>query len=104
MATWRATRSARGAAEAAGRPAQEARASAATGRGWYAWLARGGLVAKGISFGIVAVLAIGVAAGRGGATTSRQGALHTLAMHTWGEVLLIMLAVGFACYAVWRLA
>src|SRR5438067_57204 len=35
------------------RPAQEARSTAASGSGWYAALARGGLVAKGVSYGIV---------------------------------------------------
>jgi len=88
--------------DASRQPAGEVRAKAATGSGWYAWLARGGLVAKGASFAIVGVLAIGVAVGTGGQTTSRQGALHTLAGHTWGEVLLALLAAGFAAYAVWR--
>jgi uncharacterized membrane protein YidH (DUF202 family) len=80
----------------------EVREKANTGSGWYAWLALGGLVAKGISFGIVGVLAIGVAVGSGGKTASRQGALQTLAQHTWGKVLLVLLAVGFAAYAIWR--
>jgi hypothetical protein len=80
----------------------EVRAKAESGSGWYAWLARGGLVAKGVSFGIVAVMAIAVAAGRGGKTTSRQGALQTLAHHGWGKVLLVLLALGFAGYAIWR--
>jgi hypothetical protein len=79
-----------------------AREKAEAGRGWYEWLARIGLVAKGISFGIVAVLAIGVAVGTGGKTTSRQGALQTLAHHAWGKVLLVLLALGFAAYAIWR--
>ena len=80
----------------------EARAKAETGSGWYAWLARGGLLAKGVSYGIVAALAIGVAVGTGGETTSRQGALATLAKETWGKVALIVLAAGFAAYALWR--
>ena len=88
--------------EASEHPAEEVRAKAQTGSGWYAALARGGLVAKGASFAIVGVLAIGVAVGAGGQTTSRQGALRTLAGHTWGEVVLVLLAVGFAGYALWR--
>lgn len=82
--------------------ASGARERAQTGTGWYAWLARGGLVAKGVSFGIVAVLAIGVAVGAGGKTTSRQGALQTLGQQAWGKVLLALLALGFAAYALWR--
>jgi hypothetical protein len=89
--------------EAAEHPARDVREKAESGSGWYAWLARGGLVAKGVSFGIVAALAIGVAVGSGGKTTSRQGALKTLAQHGWGKVLLVLLAIGFAGYAIWRL-
>jgi hypothetical protein len=83
-------------------PVREARAKADRGAGWYAALARGGLVAKGISYGLVGALAIGVAAGAGGQATSRQGALQTLARHGWGTVVLVLLAIGFAAYALWR--
>jgi hypothetical protein len=83
-------------------PARDAREKAESGSGWYAALARVGLVAKGVSYGIVGVLAIGVALGTGGKTTSREGALQALAQHSWGKVLLILLALGFASYAVWR--
>jgi len=86
----------------ANRPAQEARAEARSGSGWYAFLARAGLVAKGISFGIVGVLAVKLALGDGGKATSRQGALATLAQNTFGKVLIILLAIGFAAYALWR--
>jgi hypothetical protein len=102
MAPTQASRWARRGEEAAEHPAREARARADTGSGWYAWLARGGLVAKGVSFGIVGALSIGVAVGHGGKTTSRQGALQTLAQHSWGTVLLVLLAFGFAGYASWR--
>ena len=83
-------------------PAREAEEKAETGSGWYAWLARGGLVAKGVSFGIVGVLAIKLAVGDGGKATSRQGALQSLAQNGFGKVLLVLLALGFAAYAVWR--
>jgi hypothetical protein len=102
MATTQTWRSARRAKEAVAHPAQEARAKADTGSGWYAWLARGGLIAKGVSIAIVGILAIGVAVDSGGKATSRQGALQTLAQHTWGMVLLVLLAIGFAGYAIWR--
>jgi len=92
-----------GAGPRAEHPVRDAREKAETGSGWYAWLARSGLVAKGVSFGIVAALAIGLAVGSGGKTTSRQGALETLAQHTWGKALLVLLALGFAGYAFWRL-
>jgi len=83
-------------------PARNAREHAETGRGWYAWLARFGLVAKGVSFGIVSVLALKLAFGGGGKATSRQGALATIADESWGKILLVLLAFGFAGYAIWR--
>jgi Domain of Unknown Function (DUF1206) len=84
------------------RPVQKARAEARTGRGWYAILARTGLVAKGVSYGIVGVLALELAFGHGGKATSRAGALHTLAEQAFGKVMLALLAIGFAAYAIWR--
>jgi hypothetical protein len=84
------------------RPAQEARQRGRSGSGWYAWLARAGLVAKGVSYGIVGVLAVKLAAGDGGAATSRSGALHALAQESFGRIVLILLAIGFAAYALWR--
>jgi hypothetical protein len=102
MAATRSRESARRAERAVEQQAREARARAETGSGWYAWLARVGLVAKGISFAIVGILAIEVALGTGGKSTSRQGALQALAQETSGKVLLAVLALGFACYAAWR--
>jgi hypothetical protein len=84
------------------RPAEDARQRGRSGSGWYAWLARTGLVAKGVSFGIVGALAIELAVGHGGKATSREGALHALAGETVGRVVLILLVVGFASYATWR--
>jgi hypothetical protein len=70
---------------------------------WVERAARLGLVAKGVSYALVAVLAIDVIVGRGGETASRQGALRTVAAHPLGKVVLVPLAVGFAGYALWRL-
>ena len=81
---------------------EAARRTAEHGGGWYAVLARSGLVAKGVSYGLVGVLAIKLALGDGGKATSRQGALQTLAHHTFGKFVLVLLAFGLAGYAVWR--
>ena len=83
-------------------PARKARSDARAGRGWYAVLARTGLVAKGVSYGLVGVLAVALALGAGGQATSRQGALQKLASHSFGKVVLALLAFGFAAYAIWR--
>jgi hypothetical protein len=84
------------------RPGREARNKAETGRGWYAGLARFGLVAKGVSYGLVGVLALKLALGDGGEATSRQGALQQLARQSFGKIVLILLALGFVAYALWR--
>jgi Domain of Unknown Function (DUF1206) len=84
------------------RPVHRAQAEAQTGRGWYALLARTGLVAKGVSYGIVGILAIKLALGDGGKAASRPGALHSLAGQAFGKVMLALLAIGFAAYAIWR--
>jgi hypothetical protein len=93
------SRSARDVAE---HPVDKARRDARGGRGWYAWTARGGLVAKGISYGIVGVVAIALAVGVGGKATDRSGALELLAKNAFGKALLVALALGFAAYALWR--
>jgi hypothetical protein len=69
---------------------------------WVNALARIGLAAKGVSFGIVGALAGKLAFGDGGAATSREGALARLAREPFGKWLLIALAFGFGSYAFWR--
>ncbi len=69
----------------------------------FKWLARAGLIARGVVYGVVGLLALKLALGAGGKTTSQQGALKTIAHQPFGRVLLIALAVGLAGYAIWRL-
>jgi hypothetical protein len=71
---------------------------------WVDRLARFGLVAKGLSYGLVGVLAAALAIWGGGKATSRQGALETLADESWGKAILVGMAFGFGAYAIWRLA
>ncbi len=60
-----------------------------------------GYAAKGVAYAIVGVLLV-VAAVRydPARSTGLDGALRTLAGRSWGEVLLIVVAFGFAAYAV----
>ena len=70
---------------------------------WTEGLARLGLVAKGVSYGIVATLALLVVfRQRSGKLTDRQGALQTIAGDPFGKILLGILAVGLFGYAIWR--
>ena len=65
---------------------------------------RAGLVAKGVLYGVVAVLAILVATHSGGKATDRSGALRVIAAQPYGEFLLFVLAAGLGGYAIWRFA
>ena len=69
----------------------------------FEWLARAGLLARGVVYGIIGVLAIKLALRDGGKATDQQGALHTIAKQPFGKFLLIVVAVGLAGYALWRL-
>jgi hypothetical protein len=71
---------------------------------WVEGAGRLGLVAKGVSYVLVAILAIQVAAGAGGEPADRQGALDAVADEPLGWLLIVALGAGFACYAVWRFA
>jgi hypothetical protein len=71
---------------------------------WLERLARAGMAAQGVMYGFVGALAVELALGLGGKTTDQRGALHTLAGEWYGLVALLALAVGFAGYAIWRLA
>ena len=82
----------------------ETQAERAAESPWVERLARVGLAAQGVSFGLVAVLAIEVALGKGGKATDRQGALRTIADGSLGRLIVIALAIGFGAYALWRLA
>ncbi len=70
---------------------------------WVDGLARFGLVAKGFSYGLVGVLAGALAVAGAGKATDREGALEVLADESYGRVLLLALALGFAAYGLWRL-
>ena len=71
---------------------------------WVERLARFGLVAQGLSFMLVGALAIQLAVGEGGKATDREGALRAIAQDGFGRFAVIVLAIGFGAYALWRLA
>jgi Domain of Unknown Function (DUF1206) len=69
---------------------------------WVEGLGRVGLVARGVVWILVGVLAVQVALGRGDEQADKDGALQTVAEQPFGKVLLVLLAIGFAGYALWR--
>jgi len=87
---------------ATARQARERGERVAGSRG-FQWLARAGFVARALIYGIIGVLAVEVALGAGGKTTNQQGALKTIAQQPFGKILLGLVAIGLAGYALWRL-
>jgi len=69
----------------------------------FEWLARAGLVSRGVIYAIIGVLAIKLALGDGGKTTNQKGALETIVQQPFGKVLLVLVAIGLAGYSIWRL-
>jgi hypothetical protein len=69
----------------------------------FPWLARAGLLARGIVYGIIGLIAIEVAFGSTAAPTNQQGALEIVAGQPLGSFLLAFLAAGLAGYSAWRL-
>ena len=67
-------------------------------------LARWGLAARASIYLLVGVLAVAIAFGTSGGEADQRGALQALSRHTGGTVLVLLIGVGLAGYALWRLA
>jgi hypothetical protein len=67
-------------------------------------LARAGLVVRGVIYILIGWMAILVALGQTSQHADQQGALQLLASKPYGLVLLWLLGIGFAGYALWRLS
>jgi hypothetical protein len=104
------TRSSTGTATTCGRAtlatASEVQTSAerAARSPWARALARWGLVARGVLYALVGILALKVALLGRGATPDRESALRSIADQPFGRLLLGAIAVGLAGYALWQLA
>ena len=62
----------------------------------------GGWAAKGVLYGLIAVLALNVASGDAVERADQQGAIQTVARQPFGKVLLVALAIGLVLYALSR--
>jgi len=67
------------------------------------WLSRAGFAARGIVYVVIGILAIKLALGSGGTSANQQGALRAIAAQPFGNVLLILIAIGLGGYGLWRL-
>jgi hypothetical protein len=70
---------------------------------WVERLARLGYVAKGVAYAAIGFLALRKALGFGGKTRDPTGAMQSIRTEPFGGAMLARLAVGFACYALWKL-
>lgn len=70
---------------------------------WVERAARIGYVAKALLYATVGILAAQAALGRGGRTTDLGGALREVVRAPMGDALLLVIALGLAGYAVWRI-
>lgn len=67
------------------------------------WAGRAGLATRGLLYVTVGVLAGQIAFGDTGEKADRSGALHAVARQPMGRLLLALVAVGMAGYALWQL-
>ncbi len=68
---------------------------------WLIWLGRFGYAAKGIIFVIVGILAAYSAVGAGKANDGTISAMNHIEELPFGQFLLIVVAIGLVCYALW---
>ncbi|HET7271202.1 MAG TPA: DUF1206 domain-containing protein [Rubrobacter sp.] len=69
---------------------------------WVERLARLGYVAKGVVYAVIGFLALREALGAGGQTMDPTGAMQSIGTQPFGGVMLALLAIGLACYALWK--
>lgn len=67
-------------------------------------LARWGLAARATNYLLVGILVLALAFGSQHGETDQHGALQETANHTGGAILVWIIAIGLAAYALWRLS
>jgi hypothetical protein len=60
------------------------------------------MLCAGLLYIVIGILAVELALGAGGKAADRTGALHEIADESWGNALLVVVAIGFGGYALWR--
>ena len=77
------------------------KAKDAAAKPWVERLERFGFVTRGLIYATIGVLALELAAGAGGATTSPTSAIALIGRQPSGKVLLAIIAVGLVGYSLW---
>lgn len=73
----------------------------ATASPWVERLERFGYLNRGLVYATIGVLALQLALGAGGATTNQAGAIARLGNQPFGKILLVLIVLGLASYALW---
>lgn len=70
---------------------------------WFESFGRAGWVAKGLVYGLVGLLFVGIGFGPSDSDEANQaGAIESIAEQPAGRVLLIAVGAGLLLYAIWR--
>ena len=69
---------------------------------WVERLARLGYIAKGVVYAVIGFLALRESLGAGGRTIDPSGAMQSIGTQPFGGLMLTLLAIGLACYALWK--
>ena len=64
--------------------------------------ARAGLTARALIYLLIGVLVIAIASGHKRTEADQRGAMQAVSTHTGGAVLILLIAIGLAGYALWR--
>ena len=67
-------------------------------------LARAGLAARGVMYGLIGIIAVQIALGSTRRQADRSGAVRLVAATPFGSALLWLLVIGFAGLTLWRLS
>jgi hypothetical protein len=68
------------------------------------WLAKAGLVARGVMYVLIGIIAIQIAVNGSHQQADRTGAVHLVAQTGFGSVILWLLVIGFGGMTLWRLS
>jgi hypothetical protein len=67
-------------------------------------LARAGLAARGVMYGLIGIIAVQIALGSTHRQADKSGAVRLVAATPFGSVILWLLVIGFAGLTLWRLS
>jgi len=76
----------------------------AAGSNAMSMLARVGLAARGVMYGLIGIIAVQIALGSTHRQADRSGAVRLVAATPFGSVILWLLVIGFAGLTLWRLS